>query len=400
MTSLLARISRTRFCVTIVCALVAFCVSRSDAEAQDRSNGILERLGMGAPQLLVDEPSLDESVFESAVSERESLFTKLALLESTTSLSSDAALVKAVGEDRRLEGTTVDYYGNGYSFSEDVVMRGSVSLPSFSAIQFWGNAYSGGGHIRPVGDDSRIKRNNTGASLGLNLPLGAATITGFYNYHRDREFFAPGRVQQTDNSFGLAFYYNNGGFYASGSGLYGDDRYKTKSSAFETLEFRGEQTAAYIETGYNMMNGGMFVLEPFASYHYANVRHGAFDPTLWSTESGRKKYNSCTATLGSRVNLNLAGLDCFTLQGRMAWVAELRRRTESITTFNYGRVPATFTPASPYYVGQGGGDNLFWAGAGLRLSLWGMLAVAVDYDCFFNKRQTLNEGSLGLLFGF
>ena len=88
------------------------------------------------------------------------------------------------------------------------------------------------------------------------------------------------------------------------------------------------------------------------------------------------------------------------MEGRMAWITQLRQRNESIQTFNYGRVPGTISMAQPYFEGSGAGSDFFRGGVGLRLSLWGALSVSADYDCLINKYQTLNEGSLSLLFGF
>lgn len=381
-------ISPTRYIAAILCLFVVLTTARGAANASEFSNGLLLLLDGNAP-------------LESEGDDSEgSLFTSLVFDDESTVFAQEATLLAAFSEKIRPEEGTLEFDGQNGALSQDVVVRGSVRLPSFKALQFWGNAYSGQGHVNPNGwNGPRVKNNFTGASLGLNLPLGAATITGFYNYHRDREFLPGARVEQQDNSYGLAFYLNSGGFYISASGLYGTDDYTAKQGEARK-EFDGSQCSARIETGYTMMQKGMFVLEPYAGYNYFNVRHDGFDPSTWEDVGGKKKYNSCTATLGSRVNLNLAGLDCFTLQGRMAWITELRSRAESATTFAYGRVPGTYAPASPYYVGSGVGKDMFQAGAGLRLSLLGTFAFSVDYDALFNKRQTVHVGSLSLLFGF
>ena len=379
----------TRFVAAILCLFVAISAPRVETNGAEFSNGLLRLLDADATS-------------ESDVCESDArLFESLAPDDGIAAFGRDAALLATFdAKEDRAESSSFEYDGANCSFSQDVVVRGSVALPSFKALQFWGNAYSGSGHVNPNGwDGARVKNNVTGASLGLNLPLGAATITGFYNYHRDREFLPQTRVEQQDNSYGMAFYLNSGGFYLSASGIYGTDKYCASRSEAKK-KFDGTQCAGRFETGYSMMKGGMFVLEPYAAYQYSNVRHDGFDPVALETVAGKKKYNSCTATLGSRVDLNLAGLDAFTLQGRMAWISELRSRAESATTFAYGRVPGTFSPSSPYYVGSGVGKNAYQAGVGLRLSLWGMFAISTDYDCLFNKRQTVHIGSLGLLFGF
>lgn len=365
-------------CAVLFCACAALESARADS-------GVLDCLGEFREDRLDDLAFDADSTFDAAAYD-----------------ATNAAFLDSLG-DRFLSGApkTLDveapYAALG---AQDVVVRGSVNLPSFKTIQFWGNMYSGSGEIEPNGWGNReVQGNYTGASVGLNLPLGAATLSGFYNYHRDHEFFTPGRVEQKDNSGGASLYLNSGGFYFALAGLYGVDKYTAKGRGGRR-SFDGSQSSGYFETGYEMMAGGMFVLKPFGSYHYSNVRHEGFDAQTWSRESGKDKYNSCKLTLGSRIDLNLAGLDSFTLQGRMAWTTELRDKTESMRTFSYGRVPGTFSPASPYFVGEGGGSDTFWGGAGLRLSLLGMLACSVDYDCLFNKRQTNHIGSLSLLFGF
>ncbi len=124
---------------------------------------------------------------------------------------------------------------------------------------------------------------------------------------------------------------------------------------------------------------GMFVLKPFGSYQYTNLKHGNFNTATLAQYAGKRSYNSCLMTLGSRVVLNLAGLDAFTLEGRMAWITQLRKRTESIQSFCYGRVPGTVSMSQPYFHGTGAGSDLFWGGIGLRLSLKGTLSVSADY---------------------
>ena len=309
-------------------------------------------------------------------------------------------------EDVLSQGS-VEFTGSGLVATSSPVIRGSVNLPPLKAIQFWGAAYSGSGRVKPVGYEKKISRNNTGASVGVNIPLGLATLSGFYNYHRDREFLPTSRIEQTDGSYGATVYLNMDGFYFAASGFYGSDKYRGRAAvgtgenaSIVKATYDGSQCAGFFETGYEMMGMGMFVLKPFASYCYSNVRHDRFDPTTLQSAPGKKKYNSCRMTLGSRVDFNLAGLDFFTLQGRMAWITELRSKTESFSSFNYGRIPGDFSPASPYYFGNGAGSDYFWGGVGMRLSAFGMLSVSIDYDCYFNKRQTLHEGGLGLLFGF
>ncbi len=311
-------------------------------------------------------------------------------------------LRKGLEERPDFEETRERRVGSAFGASDEAIVRGSVNLPSIKSIQFWGNGYCGSGRINPVNCDERVKGKNEGAAVGLNLPVGPGTISAYYNYHRNRSTFSQNQVNQTVDGVGMAFYLNQGGFYATALAVYGEDDYKARSrgSYDATTRFGGNQATGFFETGYEMATLGMFVLKPFGSYQYTNLKHGAFNPQTLERQEGKRKYNSCLMTLGSRVDLNLAGLDVFTMEGRMAWITQLRKRDESIQTFNYGRVPGTLGMAQPYFKGDGAGSDFFWGGLGLRLSLWGSLSVSADYDCLVNKYQTLNEGSLSLLFGF
>lgn len=228
MESLFAIAKRASLCVALVCALAAFCGARH-AEAR-HSNGLLDLLGVNEP--VVENVETQRAEPEIEEEDDANLWTPMIVAETTPALSRDLALIEAIGKEQRTaEASSLVYNGNSYAFSQDVVVRGSVRLPDFKALQFWGNGYTGSGHVKPVGwNDRRVTHNNTGVSLGMNLPLGAATITGFYNYHRDREFLGGTRVQQQDNSYGMAFYLNSGGFYVSAAGLYGLDDYTAKKS--------------------------------------------------------------------------------------------------------------------------------------------------------------------------
>ena len=370
-------------------------------------SGTTTRRGVFAEYLRDDFSSTqrDEATRESAIPCDE-FVSSISNERRLFSLGYDASLVDEIGapRDERVETSAPQGYFTGNSFyaSQDVVVRGSVNLPSIKSIQFWGNGYFGDGHVSPKGWDGRVKDNNSGAAIGLNLPLGVGTLSGYYNYHRNRSKFDARNILQESDGFGLTFYANAGGFYFATLGLYGDDDYAARdvTGEFGALSLNGRQSTFSFETGYEMATLGMFVLKPFGSYQYTNVKHDAFDAQTLSRLDGKRKYNSCLMTLGSRVDLNLAGLDVFTLEGRMAWITQLRKRSESIRSINYGRVPGTTTSAQPYFQGNGAGSDLFWGGIGLRLSLLGSLAVSADYDCLVNKYQTTNETSFSLLFGF
>lgn len=329
-------------------------------------------------------------------------FARVDSLSASSVYWNNEAIERGFEEDEDEGRTEGVFTPNAFSASHEMIVRGSVHLPSINSIQFWGNGYVGSGHIRPVNWDGRVLGNNSGAALGLNLPLGIATISAYYNYHRNRMVFAGRKVQQKDDGFGMALYTNVGGFYMTAAGCYGDDGYAAcdLNGRYAGLNFGGRQATGFFETGYEMATLGMFVLKPFGSYQYTNLQHENFDTRTLRKLDGKKKYNSCLMTLGSRVILNLAGLDVCTMEGRMAWVTQLRKRNESIQSFCYGRVPGTFSMAQPYYKGTGAGSDFFWGGLGVRLSLLGALSVSADYDCLVNKYQTLNEGSISLLLGF
>ena len=374
-------------------------------EPQPRLGLFAEYLSDGAP-FFADGSDTEPRVDESGVScGFENIpFEEFVDPSFSTLENSDAADAFAEGFEtfRPKEESRVVYGGSSVYASQDVVIRGSVNLPTLKTIQFWGNGYFGSGHISPTGWNGRVKENNSGAFVGINVPIGAATISAYYNYHRNRMGYFSRTVQQEDDGVGLAAYLNAGGFYMTALGVYGDDGYtaRDRSGAYGRSFIGGYQSTGFFETGYEMATLGMFVLKPFGSYQYTNLKHGNFNTATLAQYAGKRSYNSCLMTLGSRVVLNLAGLDAFTLEGRMAWITQLRKRTESIQSFCYGRVPGTVSMSQPYFHGTGAGSDLFWGGIGLRLSLKGTLSISADYDCLVNKYQTLNEGSIGLLLGF
>ncbi|MBQ8284986.1 MAG: autotransporter outer membrane beta-barrel domain-containing protein [Thermoguttaceae bacterium] len=293
------------------------------------------------------------------------------------------------------------FNGSTFAFSQDVVVRGSVRLPELKSFQFWGNGYLGSGEIRPENWRGELDANATGAQIGVNMPMGALNFTAYYNYHRNDVKYVGRKIRQNDHTIGAGVYLHAGGFYFTALGAYGDDGYKAQGGDVGSASYDGYQAGGYFETGYEMHTLGLFVLKPFGSYQYSYLEHDNFNPNSLRQIGGEKRnYDACYMTLGSRIDVNLAGLDSFTLQGRLAWVSQLRSQNESIQNFCFGRVPGTFAPTSPYYQGDGAGDDFFWGGVGLRLSLWGALAIAGDYDCLVGKDQTFHIGSLGLLFGF
>lgn len=288
---------------------------------------------------------------------------------------------------------------DGVSFSQDVVVRGSVRLPSLKALQIWGNAYVGGGKIRPDSFAGRLKEKTTGAQIGATLPLGGLSTSGYYNYHSNKLTTGPLEIKQQTNLFGVGTYTHLGGFYFALMGTYGNDKYEAKTTNAGKFEnFDGYQASGYFETGYEWPTAGLFVLKPFGSYQYSYLEHDEF--ALGFNQAGKRNYDACYMTLGSRIDVNLGGLDSFTLQARTAWVAQLRSQNESIQNFCFGRIPGTIAPSQPYFTKDGAGSDYFWGGVGLRLSLFGAFAAAIDYDCLVNKNQTLHVGSAGLLFGF
>lgn len=339
---------------------------------------------------------------ESRSAEKRGVFGELGAFDApTAALSLDD--FSPLDAPRSADAPRSEAYFNGsnLSFSQDVVVRGSVRLPELKSLQFWGNGYLGSGEIRPEKWNGEIDANATGAQVGVNMPMGSLNFTAYYNYHRNDVKYVGRKILQNDHTIGAGVYLHAGGFYFTALANYGDDGYKAKGGDVGSATYDGYQAGGYFETGYEMHTLGLFVLKPFGSYQYSYLEHDNFNPNSLRKIGGDKRnYDACYMTLGSRIDVNLAGLDSFTLQGRLAWVSQLRSQNESIQNFCFGRVPGTFAPSSPYYQGGGAGDNFFWGGVGLRLSLWGAFAVAGDYDCLVSKEQTFHVGSVGLLFGF
>jgi len=411
--------------------MTAFCID--DVWGRDFSNGIFDLCSTG------QERSSYADGFDSDVLSNERDVQGVGILELAGLKGSDSTDLWEIQESSETnsrepsglfasyasQGTSdATFSGNNCSFSQDVIIRGSVlNFPSLTSLQFWGNGYVGYGHVTPK-HESRVGEDLSGAAFGLNVPLGVATLSAYYDYHRNRAQYDSKTIRQHCDAFGASLYLNVGDFYAVASGLYGDDGYigrtTTKvvpaateeslleegtesaepTSVLKTSRVKGCQQTWYFETGYEMATLGLFSLQPFAAYEYANLKHGGFDVNTLDTTGVTRKYNSCLATLGSRVNVNLAGMDVFALQGRMAWLTQLRKKNEAFHNFSYGRVPGTISPSQPYFLGKDAGSDYFWGGIGTRLSFKGMIAVSADYDCLINKYQTLNVGSLGLLNGF
>lgn len=383
----------------LVFASASGVVASSSTDASRFSNGLFDVARQTA--VLNDDAPVAGSD-ESRPDERRGVFAELGAFDAPTAAVSfdDFSPLEA---PRSADAPRSEAYFNGssLSFSQDVVVRGSVRLPELKSLQFWGNGYLGSGEIRPEKWRGEIDANATGAQVGVNLPMGSVNFTAYYNYHRGDVKYSGRKIRQNDHTLGAGVYLHAGGFYFTALANYGDDGYKAKGGEVGSATYDGYQAGGYFETGYEMHTLGLFVLKPFGSYQYSYLEHDNFNPNSLRKIGGDKRnYDACYMTLGSRIDVNLAGLDSFTLQGRLAWVSQLRSQNESIQNFCFGRVPGTFAPSSPYYQGEGAGDDFFWGGVGLRLSLWGAFAIAGDYDCLVSKEQTFHVGSLGLLFGF
>ena len=414
--SLSHRFTRIFLGAAFVLASASGAVAFPSSDAPRFSNGLFDALTSSDAVLSDDVNSLgnsgDSSALETLGNSGESrrlgkqgAFGELGAFDRLDATNADVSLAEFSPLDAprsdaapRSEAT---FNGSSFAFSQDVVVRGSVRLPELKSFQFWGNGYLGSGEIRPRRWDGEIDANATGAQIGVNMPMGSLNFTAYYNYHRYDVKYAGRKIRQNDNLVGAGVYLHAGPLYFTALANYGDDGYKAKGGSVDSASYDGYQASGYFETGYEMHTLGLFVLKPFGSYQYAYLEHDNFNPNSLRKIGGDKRdYDACYMTLGSRIDVNLAGLDSFTLQGRLAWVSQLRSQDESIQNFCFGRVPGTFAPTSPYYQGEGAGDNFFWGGVGLRLSLWGALAIAGDYDCLVNKEQTFHVGSLGLLFGF
>jgi len=429
---LCSRKRRGKFFLASFCLACFLTLSAGDVLGNGFSNGLFDLCSSEQERLC----SSDKAASDDAFSEKSGRNNGILELADVESFSDERALRSQDTTEGLLQtppglftsyasqgGGEATYSGDSYSFSQDVIIRGSVlNLPSLTSLQFWGNGYVGYGHVTPKAE-RRVGEDLSGASFGLNVPLGIATVSTYYNYHKNRAYYDSTTIRQHSDAFGASVYLNVGDFYAVASGLYGDDGYLGRTvstvpkekdedwddeedefvettSVVKNSRIKGYQQTWYFETGYEMATLGLFSLQPFAAYEYANLKHGGFDVDTLDATGVTRKYNSCLATLGSRVNVNLAGMDVFALQGRMAWLTQLRKKSEAFHNFSYGRVPGTISPSQPYFLGKGAGSDYFWGGIGTRISFKGTIAVSADYDCLINKYQTLNVGSLGLLIGF
>lgn len=289
--------------------------------------------------------------------------------------------------------------GDSLAFSQDVVLRGGLGLPSCRSIQIWGNYYIGSGEINPKDTGREIDNDVNGAMIGLNLGLGSAFIlSGYYNYDDGEMTFPADKFQTTTHLGGVGIQYDTGGFYFTLIGNYGISSHElSQAAANRSLEFDGWQAAGFFETGYNMSTGGgLFSLKPFANFQYNYLETDSFNRADLTSLDGTSDFDAFYQTLGSRVNM---GLGMFDLQGRLAWVHQYLNVNAPIQNFWFGRVPGTIAPTRVFYEGSAGRDY-FWGGAGLKMSLLGKFSVSLDYDCLLNKYQTTHVGSAGILWAF
>lgn len=294
-----------------------------------------------------------------------------------------------------------DYNGNSLSFSKEAIIRGSLSLPSLKKIQIWGNAYFGSGHITP-NEAGRIKNKLSGAMVGLTLTCGSfGRISGYYNFNEGKLDFSNLKTKAETNLAGLSYSMEAGSAYLTVLGTYGNDSYILDSlQQNRSLDYEGYQATGYIESGLLMKTNGLFALNPFGSLQYSYLEHDSIDRSTFSILDGEQtNYNAFYSTMGSRITVNLAGMNAFTLQGRMAWIHQLRSQNESIQNISFGRIPGSILPTQVFYEGNAGRDY-FWGSAGLRVGLWNFLALSLDYDLLINSYQTTHLGSAGLLISF
>ncbi|MBR5242626.1 MAG: autotransporter outer membrane beta-barrel domain-containing protein [Thermoguttaceae bacterium] len=386
----------------LLCVSASSVVASSSPDAASFSNGFFDVAPQAAVSNDVSLGDVSDLADVARPLPRRGVFDELGAFDASAfAVALDDFSPLAAPRSDAAPRSEATFNGSSLSFSQDVVVRGSVRLPELKSFQFWGNGYLGSGEIRPNQWNGEIDANATGAQVGVNMPMGSLNFTAYYNYHRNDVKYVGRKIRQNDHLLGAGVYLHAGPLYFTALANYGDDGYKATGGEVGSASYDGYQASGYFETGYEMRTLGLFVLKPFGSYQYSYLEHDNFNPNTLSKIGGDKRnYDACYMTLGSRIDVNLAGLDSFTLQGRMAWVTQLRSETESIQNYCFGRVPGTFAPSSPYYQGKGAGDDFFWGGVGLRLSLWGALAIAGDYDCLVSKEQTFHIGSLGLLFGF
>lgn len=298
---------------------------------------------------------------------------------------------------------TVEFGGESFSFTKDAVIRG-FDLPCRS-FQIWGDYYIGKGEIDPknAAEGLLLDSELNGAQIGLNLGLGSAFLaTCYYNYHASEissSLGGGGRVPYNNGAKthlgGVGLRYNTSGFYFSLLGNYGLDDYElTAENAESSLDYDGWQWGGSFETGY-MMSTGLFALKPFGNWQYSYLKCDGIDYSRCRAKEDDFSCDALFQTLGARVDVDLSLL---TLQGRLGWVHQYLH-SAPINNFWFSRTAGTYTPAQCFFEGTSGSDY-FWGGAGVKISLAGMMAATLDYDVLLNHYQTTHLGSVGLLFSF
>lgn len=286
-------------------------------------------------------------------------------------------------------------------FSQELILRGALGMDSCRAFQIWGNYYTGTGEISPANQTFEMDNELNGVIVGLSIGFGKAfTLSGYYNRNNASVDYNQRENQTTTNLGGLALRYNTSGFYFSLLGNYGDDSSELKrDDGLGSLDYDGWQATGFFETGFNWPTPGrLFVLTPFSNFQYSTVKYDSFNRSALTLTGETTGLDAFYQTLGSRIGLNLPGLNMFDIQGRMAWIHQYLNEVP-MSNYQIGRVAGTITPTTVFYDGQAGRD-WFWGGAGLKISLGSMFSAAIDYDVLVNGYQTTHIGSVGLLVGF
>ncbi|MBR5626529.1 MAG: autotransporter outer membrane beta-barrel domain-containing protein [Thermoguttaceae bacterium] len=305
----------------------------------------------------------------------------------------------AIGDVITEQQTSSTAWTNGEAtgFSQDVILRGAVSIPKFRCFQIWGTGYAGSGNIRPGNYDEKINNSLGGTMIGINLGMGGCSnITGFYNYNNSKMKYSSQTRKQKTNLFGLGYNWHPGGFNFTVQGSYGTDSYSA-NTAFSSRKPKGHQATGYMEGGIDLQVSRMFVVKPFSGFQYSYLAHDQFEDRIISSGRSRVDYDAFYSLMGTRVDANL---DIFTFQGRFAWIHQFRSQNESIQNLFIGRYPGSITPTQVFYEGTGAGRDYLWSGVGVRCSLLNLFSFVLDYDLLINSYQTTHIGSVGILFGF
>ncbi|MDD3587699.1 MAG: autotransporter outer membrane beta-barrel domain-containing protein [Thermoguttaceae bacterium] len=332
-----------------------------------------------------------------------SSFLKSNVLENGTSFYSADILDQAAVGSEPASSVSCFRSGQGVEFSQEVVVRGSLSslksfsLPSIKRFRLWGNAYWGNGDVTPSGQSLKLDHSSNGAMIGVTLPISCCTLSGYYNYNNSNLTATARDREQTTHLGGLGLYFNTGGVYLTLLGNGGMDSYSFDRNAGDVgLDFDGYQLSGSVEIGCEMNTKSLFVLKPFTMLQYSRLWHDDYNLATGTVLDDSRKYNAMYSVSGAKVDVKLGSSDFLTCQGRFAWVYQMLSENAPMSTYWFGRISGTATPAQLFYEGNLA-SSAFWVGVGAKVSCFSKISITVDYDVLTNKNQTNNLLSVGAL---